>query len=166
MFRIYILTNAKWYEALSIRIKLDGSMRVRKWENHLRNKTLSTSEIVFPFKNFRNRFALGYAVLLDWLEGPSDPGAPCVPFKPQQLIAATTCVTLWTIFLKIFPIWILDFFCWSGPTESSSICSSQFSSLKPQLEFALHLSWEDLFWLIWGTLQGHSTIWQSLTPGI
>ena len=66
---------------------------------------------IFPLKNFRNRFALGYAVLLDWLEGPSESGAPCVPFKPQQLIDATTCVTLWTIFLKIFPILILDFFC-------------------------------------------------------
>ena len=105
-------------------------------------------------------------MLLDWLEGPSDPGAPCVPFKPQQLMAATTCVTLWTFFLKIFPIWILDFFCWSGPTESSSICSSHVSSSKPNFKFALHLSWEDLFWLIWGTLLENSTIWQSLTPGI
>ena len=52
------------------------------------------------------------------LEGPA---ARSSPFKPQQLIPATTCVTLLKIFLKIFPFFIWGFPAGFWPREPGSV---------------------------------------------
>ena len=48
------------------------------------------------------------------------------PFKPQQLIAATTCVTLWGYFLKIFQFFYFRFFATFELKEPRSILDYNF----------------------------------------
>ena len=57
-----------------------------------------------------------------------------LPFKPQQLIAATTCVTLLEIFLKMFEFFICCFLASLGPRETGSIVGPQFSTLNQDLK--------------------------------
>ena len=66
--------------------------------------------------------------------GGTGAAARSSPFKPQQLIAATTCVTLLKIFLKIFPFLIQHFSARFGHIEPRSMFGSQFSTQNQDLK--------------------------------